>query len=328
MPNISDELIAKFKQKNVRSLARLISLIEDEGRDKNRLLRNIFFMTGNAYVIGITGAPGAGKSTLVDKIIAQLRKSGDSVGVLAIDPTSPFTGGALLGDRIRMQDHFLDNEVFIRSMGTRGSLGGLARNTKDAVKVLDAYGFDWIIVETVGVGQAELDIIDISDSTMVVLTPGAGDSIQTIKAGIMEIADIFVVNKCDLPGAHRVASEIDQMLEQQDAYTEWRIPVVQVSAQENQGIDELMALLKKHKKYLQGSKLFVSKRKERTKKEILEIVNNRWQKLVDFQINQKSLDDVLENITDKSLDPYTAAEKIMNEIIEGFDIESFHLLDK
>ncbi len=328
MPNISDELLIKFKQGNVRSLARLISLIEDEGRDKNQILRNIFYMTGNAYIIGVTGAPGAGKSTLVDKIIAQLRKTGDSVGVLAIDPTSPFTGGALLGDRIRMQDHFLDNKVFIRSMGTRGSLGGLARTTKDAVKALDAFGFDWIIVETVGVGQAELDIIDISDSTMVVMTPGAGDSIQTIKAGIMEIADIFVVNKCDLPGAHRVASEIDQMLEQQDAYTEWRIPVVQVSAQEDQGIDELMSLLKKHKKYLQGSKLFTKRRDERTKKEILEIVDNRWQKLVDSQINQKSLEDILDYVIEKSLDPYTAAEKIIKEIIEGFDIVSFHLLDK
>ncbi|NTW05827.1 MAG: methylmalonyl Co-A mutase-associated GTPase MeaB, partial [Peptococcaceae bacterium] len=242
--------------------------------------------------------------------------------------TSPFTGGALLGDRIRMQDHFLDDRVFIRSMGTRGSLGGLARNTKDAVKALDAFGFDWIIVETVGVGQAELDIIDISDSTMVVLTPGAGDSIQTIKAGIMEIADIFVVNKCDLPGAHKVASEIDQMLEQQDEYTEWRIPVIQVSAQDNQGIDELMFLLKKHKTHLQGSKFFASKREERTKKEILDIVNNRWQRLVEFQINQRTLDGILGNVADKSMDPYTAAEKIIKEVIASFDKESFIWPDK
>lgn len=328
MRDIFHELVSKFKQGNIRSLARLISIIEDEGKDKNRILKDIFFMTGNAYIIGITGAPGAGKSTLVDRIIAKLRKTGDSVGVLAIDPTSPFTGGALLGDRIRMQDHFLDDRVFIRSMGTRGSLGGLARNTKDAVKALDAFGFDWIIVETVGVGQAELDIIDISDSTMVVLTPGAGDSIQTIKAGIMEIADIFVVNKCDLPGAHKVASEIDQMLEQQDEYTEWRIPVIQVSAQDNQGIDELMFLLKKHKTHLQGSKFFASKREERTKKEILDIVNNRWQRLVEFQINQRTLDGILGNVADKSMDPYTAAEKIIKEVIASFDKESFIWPDK
>lgn len=196
-----------------RMVARAISLIEDEASEKEGILSAIFPYTGKAYCLGITGAPGAGKRSLVDQLLVLLRRQGLKVGVIAIDPTSPFTGGAILGDRIRMQEHALDKGVFIRSMGTRGSLGGLSRATKDVVQVLDAFGKDIVIIETVGVGQSEVDIIKYADTTMVVLTPAGGDSVQTIKAGIMEIADVFVVNKADLPGADRTVSEISMMLD-------------------------------------------------------------------------------------------------------------------
>jgi LAO/AO transport system kinase len=188
-----------------RMVARAISLIENEDVNKNSILSELYPHTGKAYVIGITGAPGSGKSSLVDRLLATLRQRGLTVGVIAVDPTSPFTGGAILGDRIRMQEHALDKDIFIRSMGTRGSLGGLSRATKDAIQVLDAFGKDIVVVETVGVGQSEVDIIKYADTTLVVLTPASGDSVQTIKAGIMEIADVFVVNKADLAGADRTA---------------------------------------------------------------------------------------------------------------------------
>ncbi|MBC7104679.1 MAG: methylmalonyl Co-A mutase-associated GTPase MeaB, partial [Firmicutes bacterium] len=201
--------MGKFTAGEQRALARVISLVENEAPEKDELLRRLYPRTGGAYVVGLTGAPGSGKSSLVDRLTGLLRRTGRTVGIVAVDPTSPFTGGALLGDRIRMQEHACDDGVFIRSMGTRGSLGGLARTTKDVIRVLDAFGFDYVLVETVGVGQAELDIMHVADTTVVVLTPATGDSIQTIKAGIMEIADVFAVNKADLPGARKLAVEVE-----------------------------------------------------------------------------------------------------------------------
>lgn len=312
------ELMENFKKGNIRALARIISKIENEDAHKDDLLKNIFGMSGNAYVVGVTGSPGAGKSSLVDRMTAYFRKRGETVGIIAVDPTSPFSGGALLGDRIRMQEHAVDRGVYIRSMGTRGSLGGLARTTKEVVKVLDAYGYRWVIVETVGVGQAELDIMHVADTTMVVLTPGAGDSIQTIKAGIMEIADIFVVNKCDLPGAHRVASEISQMLDLQGGVMEWRPPVVQVSTLDDRGMNDLMGSLEKHSSYLMESGLLESCREDRARKETLEIVDFRWQKLVNTQLNYKGyVNDILNRVTGKKTDPYSAADSILRYIIEN-----------
>jgi len=222
--------------------------------------------------VGVTGAPGAGKSSVVDDLIAEIRKKEQTVGIIAVDPTSPFSGGALLGDRIRMQEHTLDKGVFIRSMGTRGSLGGLARTTKEVVKVIDAFGMDYVLIETVGVGQAELDIMHVADTTVVTLTPGAGDSIQTIKAGIMEIADVFAVNKCDLPGADKVALEVEMMLDVQGSNLMWRPPVVLTSTVARQGITELLQSIEKHRDFLKENGLFEERRRKRTHDETLEIL--------------------------------------------------------
>lgn len=314
-----DDLINNFKKGNIRSLAKLISRIENEDAQKDEILKGIFNKTGKAHIIGVTGSPGSGKSSLVDYMTAYLRKKGQTVGVVAVDPTSPFSGGAILGDRIRMQDHALDRGVYIRSMGTRGSLGGLARNTKEVVKLLDAFGFQWLIIETVGVGQAELDIMNVADTTMVILTPGAGDSIQAIKAGIMEIADIFVVNKCDLPGADRVTSEITLMLELKGKYSGWHPPIVQVSTLEFRGIDELMKCLDNHRLYLSQSGMINVIRENMAKKETLEIINYKWQKLIDVQLNNKGyVNDVLDSVKDKKNDPYTAADEILEYIFKNF----------
>ncbi|MFZ5651017.1 MAG: methylmalonyl Co-A mutase-associated GTPase MeaB [Bacillota bacterium] len=311
-----NDLLESFNKGNIRALARIISKIENEDPAKDEILKSIYPKTGRAHVLGITGSPGAGKSSLVDRITAFLRKKGDSVGIIAVDPTSPFTGGALLGDRIRMQDHAVDKGVYIRSMGTRGSLGGLARSTKEVVKALDAYGYSWVIVETVGVGQAELDIMHVADTTMVVMTPGAGDSIQTIKAGIMEIADIFVVNKSDLPGADKVVSEISQMLDLQSGILEWRPPVIKVSTLDDRGMKDLMESVEKHINYLKDAGIMQSGRDERARRETLEIVDYRWQKIVSQQVNYRGkVQDILDRVSAGKTDPFTAAGEILSYII-------------
>lgn len=311
-------LIDRFKAGETRALARLISIIENEDPQHEEVLKQLFYRTGQAYVIGFTGSPGAGKSSLVDQMIKHLRGDGSTVGVIAVDPTSPFTGGALLGDRIRMQEHAQDKGVFIRSMGTRGSLGGLARTTKNVVKAMDAFGFNWIIIETVGVGQAELDIMHVADTTVVVLTPGAGDAIQTIKAGIMEIADVFAVNKSDLPGADKVAAEVEIMLDQQCDQAEWRPPVKLVSCLAGQGIADLVEAFKTHRRYLESNGLLTQKRKERIRAEALEIINYKWQQKILKQINiPGKLNNQLERVINKEIDPYTAADLILDYVISG-----------
>lgn len=309
------DLLERFNAKETRALARLISLLENEDPNQEEILKIIFQQTGRAYVIGFTGSPGAGKSSLVDKIVKKIRQQEQTVGIIAVDPTSPFTGGALLGDRIRMQEHSLDKGVFIRSMGTRGSLGGLAKTTKDVVKAMDAFGFDWVIVETVGVGQAEFDIIHVADTTIVVLTPGAGDSIQTIKAGIMEIADVFAINKADMPGADRVAAEVEIMLDHQSDQTKWRPPVKLVSSLTGQGIDELFEAIMEHRSNMEINDLISKKRSERTRSETLEIVNYKWQKNVYKQLSLPGkVNELLDQVTQKQIDPYTAAYSILDYV--------------
>ncbi|MFA7468410.1 MAG: methylmalonyl Co-A mutase-associated GTPase MeaB [Desulfotomaculaceae bacterium] len=310
------ELLKRFYAGDRRALARVITLIENEMPERDEILKELYFKTGKAYIIGVTGSPGAGKSSLVDQLIKMIRSRGETVGVIAVDPTSPFTGGALLGDRIRMQEHSLDRDVFIRSMGTRGSLGGLSRTTKDVVKMIDAFGKDWVIVETVGVGQAELDIMHIADTTIVVLTPGAGDSIQAIKAGIMEIADVFAINKCDLPGADRVAAEVETMLELKGQKDGWVPPVVPVSTVTCDGLDNLLQSIVRHGDYLKQNGAFEDSRKKRSRSEALNIVNHQWQSLVRKHLNGPGyINDILLNVTEKKMDPYTAADIIMEWII-------------
>lgn len=300
-----------------RAVARAISYVEDDHPDKLTLLRDLYPHTGNAYLIGITGAPGAGKSSLVDGFIGYLRKQGLRIGVVAVDPTSPFTGGALLGDRVRMQNHALDPDVFIRSMGTRGSLGGLSRNTKDAVRILDASGADVILIETVGVGQSELEIMHIADSVAVVLTPGGGDTVQAFKAGIMEIADLFVINKADMAGVEKLKTELEQMLDLVKHNAPWRPPIIKTVSLRHEGMDGLWQKLQEHRGYLTSSGEWNGRRKQHLREEVAEIVGFRMQQMVmkrlkDGDGEQHSL---IQQVMERQIDPYTAAEQLINRII-------------
>jgi len=311
--------MGRFWNGDHRALARVISLVENEMPEKEEILSRIYQRTGRSYILGITGSPGAGKSSLTDRLVGTLRKRDQTVGVIAVDPTSPFTGGAILGDRIRMNEHALDKGVFIRSMGTRGSLGGLAKTTKEVVKVMDAFGMDWVIIETVGVGQAELDIMYLADTTVVVLTPGAGDSIQAMKAGIMEIADVFAVNKADLPGSDRVASEVEMMLDLQCDHNKWRPPVVKTSTiHAGEGVNDLLAAIEKHSAFLREKGLFDERRRERTRNEAVDIVNYQWEKLVRRQLELPGpVNDLLDRVAAREMDPYTASVTIIEWIISN-----------
>lgn len=309
------ELVERLLGGDRRAAAKAISLVENNDPEKQALLSKIYPHTGKAHIIGITGTPGSGKSTLADRLIEFYRAQGKLVGVIAVDPTSPFTGGAILGDRIRMQAHALDKGVFIRSMGTRGSLGGLSRATREAVTILDALGRDIILVETVGVGQSEVDIVKTADTTLVVLTPAGGDSVQTLKAGIMEIADIFVVNKADLDGADRTIREIQMMLDLNSSPAPWRPPVTPTKTLVKEGVEDLMKEIERHHQHLsQGGRLEES-RKEKARLEVLELVEFKIKSKVWKQVRERDLfTDLLNRILAKTLDPYTAADQLLQEI--------------
>lgn len=270
-----EKIIEQILLGDKRSAAKAISILENGSIDeKKQLLSLINKYTGKASIIGITGPPGAGKSTLLDGLIREIRKNNLTVGVLAVDPSSPFTGGAVLGDRIRMQKHATDEGVFIRSMSNRGSLGGLARDTKNAVKVLDALGLDIILIETVGVGQAEFDIINISDSTILVLHPSSGDSVQAIKAGIMEVADIFVVNKADIPEAQKLVNEIELILDKGIKNDNWKQPVIATIASEQQGIPELWGKITEHLFFLEENEFITENRMKSLEKELIDNIHD------------------------------------------------------
>lgn len=308
------QLVEDLLAGNRRAAARLISHIENDDPQKRELLKEIFPHTGRAHVIGVTGAPGSGKSSLVDCLMQQMRSEDLKLGVIGVDPTSPFSGGAILGDRIRMQDHALDPDIFIRSMGTRGSLGGLARATREAIQVLDAFGKDIIIVETVGVGQSEVDIVKTADSTMVVLTPAGGDSVQTIKAGIMEIADLFVVNKADLPGAQRTTTEVNLMLDMKED-KKWRPPVLQTVLLKGEGVEAVWKSLQDHRRFMEESGQLMEIRRDRIRRELTEQVEY----LVKTQIwnrvkEQIEFDSLVEQIVLRSRDPYSAAYELLEKI--------------
>jgi LAO/AO transport system kinase len=294
-----------------RSIARLISLVEDGGADLGAAMQALYPYTGNAYSIGITGAPGAGKSSLTDRLVGRARQDDKKVGVLAIDPSSPFSGGALLGDRVRMQGHATDTGVFIRSMATRGHLGGLALAAPEAVRVLDATGNDIVNIETVGVGQAEVEITDACDTTLVVLNPGWGDAVQAAKAGLMEIADIYVINKADRPGAKDTHRELKNLIQMSDA--DWKPEIVETVAIKNEGIDDLWAAIEKHRAYQEEKGLLEARRKRRIAREIKEIVAERYRERVEGEA-ASLLEELTEEVAGRKLDPYRAADRLIESL--------------
>ncbi|MBM4462804.1 MAG: methylmalonyl Co-A mutase-associated GTPase MeaB [Chloroflexi bacterium] len=306
------ELIQRMLSGDKQSLARLITLVEAESPQVAQIMRTIYPYTGKAFCVGVTGPPGGGKSTLVARLTSIAREKGLQVGIIAVDPTSPFSGGAILGDRIRMQRHYLDEGVFIRSMATRGSHGGLPRTASSVIKLLDACGKDIILVETVGVGQTEIDIMEAADTTIVVLYPEAGDSIQTMKAGLMEIADIFAINKADRPGADYLVAELEGMLHQSPKQSWWQVPVIATQAVNNIGIAELYEQIECHRRALEQSDMLALKRSRQRKADLLRTIENRIMAQVVKQIEQDGqLAGYLEKVEKGQMDPYSAASEIL-----------------
>lgn len=294
---------------DTRAIARAITWVENGDPRGADLIREVYGNTGRAYVVGVTGSPGAGKSTLVSRIAALLAARGQKTGILAVDPSSPFTGGAILGDRVRMFDVSLTSNVYIRSMGTRGALGGLNRAIRMSVRILDAAGFDWILVETVGAGQSEVDVHDVAYTTVVVMAPGMGDDIQAMKAGIMEIGDLFVVNKADRDGAERTATQVQSVL-QLAMSSGWNPPVLLTSAEQNTGIEAVVASVEQHRGYLVASGILEAMRTRMAKLDVLEILKARLSDTVRQELEQPSVQADLEKVVNKESDPYSMADAI------------------
>ena len=306
-----NKLIREILKSEKLSIAKGISLVENESPHSRELLKSLYKNTGNAYLIGITGPPGAGKSTLTNALTKILRENKYKVGIIAVDPTSPFTGGALLGDRIRMQEIGTDKDVFIRSMATRGSLGGLSKKAKEACEILDASGKDFIIIETVGVGQSELDIAQTADTTIVVLVPESGDAVQTMKAGLMEIGDIFVINKCDRQGADVLATALKTMLHlKMKEHEIWDIKVIKTIGTQNKGIDELNKEIFRHRTYLETNGKMKIKRRDNLIKQIYELVNNKLEIKFWSDERRSIMDDKLDRILDRESTPYDFVDEV------------------
>ena len=298
-----------------RAIARAISLIEDEAPEGAELVRRVFSHTGRAYLIGVTGAPGAGKSTLVDRLIAEFRRRDVSIGVVAVDPTSPFSGGAILGDRVRMQQHVADSGVFIRSMATRGHLGGLARATAEAALVLDASGKDIVLIETVGVGQDEVDIVRTADISVVTLVPGAGDDVQALKAGIMEIGDIFVVNKADHEGADRAVASIQAILSLESYEAgRWRPPILKTEATTGKGVTELVDAIERFRAHTAST--LGDRRRARAEWRVNELLSQRFARHVHMRVLQTGeFERMLDRIASRETDPYSVVDEIITRSI-------------
>jgi LAO/AO transport system kinase len=310
---IPQDWIARLRSGDPRALARAISIVENRAAGWSELLKALFPHTGKARVIGITGAPGAGKSTLVDQLARHYRskKENSTVGIIAVDPTSPYTGGAILGDRIRMQDHYRDPGIYIRSMATRGSLGGLARSTADAVTVLDASGRDLVLIETVGVGQDEVEIVRLADVTIVMLVPGMGDDVQSIKAGIMEIADIFVINKSDREGAESVEREIRALQSLATRHDGWTPPIVKTVASEGAGTKELAEAIADYETYLKKENLLFRKTVENWQERLVEMLRDAMLEKARAQMDGGTLERYASEIAEHKRDPYSLVEEIV-----------------
>jgi GTPase len=307
--------VERIRAGEVRALARAISAIEDGSPESLQLLKALFPFSGRAQVLGLTGAPGAGKSTLVDQLAREYRKQQSTVGIIAVDPTSPYTGGAILGDRIRMQAHHADTGIYIRSMATRGNLGGLARTTADVATVLDASGKDMVLIETVGVGQDEIDIVRLADITVVILVPGMGDDVQTIKAGIMEIADIFVINKSDREGAERVEREVRAMQSLSTRSDNWTPPIVKTVASDGQGVPELAKVIASYEDFLRNHNLSLRKKVQNWQERLVEMLR---ESLLDRVLREHMGDGAVSRyaaeIAEHKRDPYSLVEEIVGKL--------------
>jgi LAO/AO transport system kinase len=312
-----NDIAKKVLSGDQRAIARLITLAENNDPAATKVMADIHPHTGNAHIIGITGVMGSGKSTLICELTRIFRKQRKKVGIIAIDPTSPFSGGALLGDRVRMMELAMDDGVFIRSMGTRGMLGGLTSAVYDVVEILDASGKDVIMVETVGVGQAEVDVIKIADTTLVIIVPGLGDSIQTLKAGVMEIADIYVVNKADRQGVQQAVAEIESLVDISCSEKDRKTPIMQTISKDGKGIEELVKEIINHFKYLEKTKEIEAQRRIRYEAELIEIIKKS---LMNFIFDESKLKNTVEKkldqISRKEVDPYTAANEILGKILK------------
>jgi len=311
------EIAKKIVSGDIRSVARLIRDIDDNVPEARKILRDLYPFTGKAYVVGITGAPGVGKSTLVDQMVTHLRSAGKTVGVLAVDPTSPFSGGAILGDRVRMQRHSMDEGVFIRSMATRGYFGGITQSTRSAIDVLDAMGKDCIIVETVGVGQDEIDIVQSAHTTIIILVPGMGDDVQALKAGILEIGNIFVINKDDREGADRTVNDIRLMIEMDEKrYKDgWKPPILTAQAVFDKGVKEILDEIAKHREHLRSSAQIQSMRKyEKARHDLSEMIKDKIiQDVFNEIINSGEFETTIQSIVKGEIDPYTACDSIVSK---------------
>jgi LAO/AO transport system kinase len=302
-------LVQRLLRGDGRALARAISLVESGSGDLAELLRQVYPRTGGAYVVGVTGSPGSGKSSLVNALIAAYRERGERVGVIAVDPSSAFSGGAILGDRIRMTRHFSDPDVFIRSMANRGHPGGLSKATHDAVDLMDAAGYGLVILETVGVGQDEIEVVEGADTVCVVLVPGMGDDIQSIKAGIMEIAHVFVINKCDRPGADRMQADIDQMLSLQEWDERWRPRISRTVATGGEGIPDLLDRIDEHRQATGGAAAVSRRRRELSRTRFLDLLAGRLVRELERRLGREALERTIEEIAARRVDPYTATAR-------------------
>jgi LAO/AO transport system kinase len=317
--------VDRIRAGEVRALARAISSIEDNRPESRELLKQLFNFTGHARIIGLTGAPGAGKSTLVDQLAREYRRQQRTVGIIAVDPTSPYTGGAILGDRIRMQAHHADAGIYIRSMATRGKLGGLARATTDAATVLDAAGKDVVLIETVGVGQDEIDIVRLADVTVVILVPGMGDDVQTIKAGIMEIADIFVINKSDREGAERVEREIRSMQTLSIRSDQWDPPIVKTVASEGKGISDLATAIANYEQYLRQKNLMLKKKVTNWRERLIEMLRDSlFERLLNQRLPESEIAALAAEVAEHKRDPYSLVEEIVGSFGENIHRRDAH----